>query len=69
MQDEDGKEVYLRFYDPRVLRKLLGMMIRSRERVPFGPVQRVFVESARPGYMMSCGPGRRGVEIDEVLVE
>ena len=45
VQLPDGKTVYFRFYDPRVLRTFLPTCDREERQVLFGPVVRYWVES------------------------
>lgn len=48
VQDEDGRELYFRFYDPRVLRIFLPTCTTDQLKEFFGPVQRFIVEDADP---------------------
>jgi len=65
VQDEDGKQMYFRFYDPRVLPLFLSTCTRGESVEFFGPVNRVFLEdtgakvlrSFTPGLQEAIGPG------------
>ena len=49
----DGKEVYFRFYDPRVLRVFLATLNREETEAFFGPVRAYYMEDAKPAEMLS----------------
>jgi len=63
--DEDGARYSFRYYDPRVLRVYLPTCTADEARGFFGPIRRLFVESLRPGHLLSCEPTERGVNIVE----
>lgn len=48
VKTEDGKELYFRFYDPRVLRVFLPTCDRSQLEEFFGPVDRYIMEDEDP---------------------
>ena len=60
VQDERGKRLFFRFYDPRVLSVYLPTCTIEELRTVFGPVEAFFYE--RPGEtgVTSCRPGRSG---------
>lgn len=45
VEDEDGKELYFRFYDPRVLRVFLPTCDSEQLKEFFGPIEKFIVES------------------------
>ncbi|GAB3709558.1 hypothetical protein GCM10027592_45780 [Spirosoma flavus] len=49
---EDGRELYFRFYDPRVLRVFLPTCDTSQLQEFFGPVQSFFMEDEDPAYSL-----------------
>lgn len=48
VQTEDGKELYFRFYDPRVLRVFLPTCMPSQTAELFGPTNTYFLEDQNP---------------------
>lgn len=63
--DEQDREYYMRFYDPRMLRLFLPTCTGDEAQEFFGPIRAILVESDEPGKMLSCWPGPSGVEIKE----
>jgi len=63
--DEEGEELFFRYYDPRVLRVYLPTCTASEASEFFGPIRRIWVESQTPGVMLVCAPDRTGVRIDD----
>jgi len=64
VKDEEGNELYFRYYDPRVLRPYLPPCNETELEVFFGPVGRFFVEGedentlikySRDGSELVCG--------------
>jgi hypothetical protein len=49
VKNPQGKILYFRYYDPRVLRAYLPTCNRAETRTVFGPVTRYLVEAAEPG--------------------
>lgn len=45
VKDEDGQEIYFRFYDPRVLRIFLPTCTKDQVIEFFGPVKSIIIES------------------------
>jgi hypothetical protein len=52
----DGREVYFRYYDPRVLRTYLATCTPPELGGFFGPITNVFVESGDRGFLLVFGP-------------
>ncbi len=61
VEDEQGKRMYFRFYDPRVLRTFLPALSAGEARDFFGPVSHFIVESDEAGsawgYQLDSGGG------------
>jgi hypothetical protein len=53
VEDEQGKRMHFRFYDPRVLRPFLPALPPSEARDFFGPLSQFIVESEEPGTAWS----------------
>jgi uncharacterized protein DUF4123 len=53
VQNEDGKEMYFRFYDPRVLPSFLSTCAPEERVKFFGPVNQVLVEARDPNLLQS----------------
>jgi Domain of unknown function (DUF4123)/FHA domain len=58
----DGKQVYFRFYDPRVLRVYLPTCTVEETRAFFGPIKSVLMEEEKPEAALCFAPGDRGVQ-------
>ena len=52
VQTEEGKELYFRFYDPRVLRAILPTFNTEQLEVLFGPIDEWIVESEDPNFVL-----------------
>jgi Domain of unknown function (DUF4123) len=48
VKDPEGKQLYFRFYDPRVLRIFLPTCARGELEMLFGPIARFFCEGDQP---------------------
>lgn len=57
---EHQREVYFRFYDPRVLRAFLPTCTLEESRQLFGPVSRYLMEATQPGVLLSFTLGTQG---------
>jgi uncharacterized protein DUF4123 len=53
VQDEDGKQMYFRFYDPRVLPPFLSTCAREQRLEFFGPVNQVLLEARDTNVLRS----------------
>lgn len=62
VKDETGKQVYFRFYDPRVLREYLPACTPEEARQFLGPIRRLFVEASEPDQMISFALEGEGVQ-------
>jgi hypothetical protein len=51
VETEDGKEVYFRFYDPRVLRVFLPSCTPEEATRFFGPIRSFWAEAREPGTL------------------
>lgn len=65
-EDEDGKQFFFRFYDPRVLRTYLPSCTPDETAEFFGPVRRIVVEAEDPREALVCTPGDSGVVVRAV---
>jgi hypothetical protein len=61
VKTEDGRDLYFRFYDPRVLRVFLPTCTRLEVAEFFGPVTAYFCEDKIPGNLLVMEPGADGV--------
>lgn len=61
VETEDGKEVYFRFYDPRVLRVFLPTCTPEEARRFFGPIRSFWVEAREPGTLSRFWLGEDGL--------
>lgn len=55
VQDERGRRLYFRYYDPRVLRVFVPTCTALDMRALFGPVERLLVEGTQD-QVLSCEP-------------
>jgi pSer/pThr/pTyr-binding forkhead associated (FHA) protein len=59
---EDGRTLYFRFYDPRVLRLFLPTCNATETAEFFGPIREFLSEAADPGSLLRFTRGARGAE-------
>ena len=59
---EDGRTLYFRFYDPRVLRLFLPTCNATEAAEFFGPIREFLMEAADPGSLLRFTQGARGAE-------
>jgi hypothetical protein len=52
-QDEGGKQMYFRFYDPRILPLFLSTCTADQRKEFFGPVNRILVEAGNTDSLRS----------------
>ena len=55
VQLPDGKQVYFRFYDPRVLRVYLPTCTAEETNQFFGPIKRYLIEDEKPDKLLQFG--------------
>ena len=67
--DEDFRQYYFRFYDPRVLRKYLPTCTTAEAKQFFGPITTIFCEAESNGKMLICRPGMDGAQIQQQAIE
>ncbi len=60
VKTEEGKELYFRFYDPRVLRIFLPTCTPQEAAAFFGPIQCFLLEDEGPGVMSRFTQGDQG---------
>ena len=58
----EGKQVYFRFYDPRVLRVYLPTCTPDETRAFFGPIRSYFIEGAEPEQLLQFSVADYGVK-------
>ncbi len=58
VETEEGKELYFRFYDPRVLRVYLPTCTPEEAQQFFGPVASYFMEGPLPKDLLQFGSGQ-----------
>jgi hypothetical protein len=68
MVENEGRECYFAFYDPRVLRAFLPACSGEEAAQFFGPIEQFLVEAAESSLLLRFSAGRRGVKQDMVLV-
>ena len=68
VQLPDGRTVYFRFYDPRVLRLYLPTCNREESAKFFGPVQRFVIESENARTQLTFDYEEAGVKQDEIVL-
>ena len=61
VNDEDGKELYFRFYDPRILRLYLPTCTQAETATFFGPVRRFLIESEDAQSLLVFQQNERGI--------
>jgi len=59
---EDGRTLYFRFYDPRVLRLFLPTCNASEAAEFFGPIRAFLMETEDPQRLLRLTPGKPGAE-------
>ncbi|MBZ4417710.1 DUF4123 domain-containing protein [Myxococcus sp. RHSTA-1-4] len=62
VEDESGRRLYFRYYDPRVLRVYLPTCNLRELRTFFGPVSRFLAESPRGESLLEYALGPEGLE-------
>ncbi|MCS7024964.1 MAG: DUF4123 domain-containing protein [Bryobacteraceae bacterium] len=63
VEDPEGREVYFRYYDPRILRCFLPACSPAEARQFFGPVLQFWTEDENPEYLLQFAAGPKGVEM------
>jgi hypothetical protein len=63
VENPDGKEVFFRFYDPRILRRFLPVCTPAETRQFFGPVMQFWVEDEKPEFLLQFAPSPKGVDV------
>jgi len=64
VKTEDGKELYFRFYDPRVLRVFLPTCGSSEAAEFFGPIRRFWCEHQTPRVLLEFTLTEQGVVVE-----
>ena len=60
VKTDEGKEVYFRFYDPRVLRVFLPTCLPEEAEQFFGPIDSYYFEDEKPKNMLRFVAGKKG---------
>lgn len=60
-ENPEGKEVFFRYYDPRILRRFLPVCSPAEARQFFGPVVQFWTEDETPEFLLQFAPGPNGV--------
>jgi hypothetical protein len=58
VKDPDGKQVYFRYYDPRVLRLYLPTCNAQETAIVFGPIRNYLLESESPANLLRFWPDK-----------
>ena len=62
-ENPDGKQVFFRYYDPRILRRFLPVCTPAETRQFFGPVVQFWVEDEKPEFLLQFAPSPKGAEM------
>ena len=65
-RERDGREMYFRFYDPRVLGAFLPTCSAEQIRQMFGPVSSYLVEAERGDVTLRFTPASNGVTSERI---
>ncbi|MBI3683003.1 MAG: DUF4123 domain-containing protein [Acidobacteria bacterium] len=68
-EEEEGKTLFFRYYDPRILRLFLPTCTAPELNQFFGPIQRFFVENEQPESMLHFAREGHGLRRDVVALE
>lgn len=63
--DEENKEYFFRYYDPRVLRPFLPTCTAAEAAEFFGSIRHIFAESAKSGNILRCEAKMNGASMVE----
>jgi len=66
VKNPEGKQVYFRYYDPRVLRVYLPTCNGEESKLIFGPVSRFFCENETPETLLSFHPDQKSAKKETV---
>ncbi|MEZ5007821.1 MAG: DUF4123 domain-containing protein [Chitinophagales bacterium] len=69
VKTEDGKKLYFRFYDPRVLRVFLPTCDKYQLEEFFGPIDAFIVEDEDPEYALKFRVFRGELRTERILAE
>lgn len=69
VQDENGKQMYFRFYDPRVLRLYLPTCNAEETKQFFGPVNCYLMEASQPDTLLKFAASPQGVKQQAVFLQ
>ena len=66
VQDPEGKTLYFRYYDPRVMRVYLPTCNEEESRAVFGPIQWYVMEGEEEGELIRIRPDEEGMRQESV---
>lgn len=68
VQDEDGKSLYFRYYDPRVFRAYLPTCNSEEQQHVFGPILYYVMEGEDPAGLLRFALTDEGLDMSEALL-
>jgi hypothetical protein len=69
VETEDRRQLYFRFYDPRVLRSFLPTCTPEEVQFIFGPVSSYWIEDSDPSILLRLSPHELGCRCDQLPLE
>jgi hypothetical protein len=69
VETEDRRQLYFRFYDPRVLRSFLPTCTPEEVQFIFGPVSSFWMEDSDPSVLLRFSPHELGCRCDQLPLE
>ena len=69
IKNQSGKQLYFRFYDPRVLRKFLPTCAPEQLKAFFGPIQFFFIEGVDKDQMLQFQWQPTGLKCHNVFIK
>lgn len=67
VRDEEGRKMYFRYYDPRILRAYLPTCTKAERDYVFGPVDRFLVESEDGEVLLAFGNEAAALKLETTL--
>lgn len=69
VESPEGKEIFFRYYDPRILRRFLPACSPAEARQFFGPVVQFWTEDEKPEFVLQFAPGPKGVAMQKFSLD
>ena len=69
VKDPDGKQIYFRYYDPRVFRVYLPTCNAEETRFVFGPIVAYLLEGETPETLLRFSPGDDAPRMTQINLE